>query len=280
MAAAEKLGGVDLILTSPPYPTARPGHYGGDAPADFTWADYQELGDLVARTLKPGGFCALNIDGPVRAWRGKSFGSERSLIAFRLALDWAERVGLRYVEHCAYVRPGIPGRFGPRWRSGWEPVHLFQRVGAEGFFDPKGYTLAALKPDRVQRKGRFRSASRSEHVYSGPQYRTGETKMLTTAFSTLPARRKCEQNGHPAVFASDFAEAYVRCYCPPGGLVCDPFVGSGTVAIAAAQSGRHFIGGDLGARVRDGVQWATIALERATSALPVTQPTAATAQGC
>ena len=60
LAAAEGLGGVDLILTSPPYPSARPGHYGGEASTDFVWEDYQELGDLVARALKPGGFCALD----------------------------------------------------------------------------------------------------------------------------------------------------------------------------------------------------------------------------
>lgn len=195
------------------------------------------------------------------------------MIAFRLALDWAERVGLRYVEHCAYVRPSIPGLFGPRWRSGWEPVHLFQRPGARGFFDPRGFTLAALKPDRVQRKARFRSATRTHHVYKGAQYKTGERKLLTTAFSTLPGRKRSDQVGHPAIFATDFAEAYVLCYSPPDGLVCDPFLGSGTTAIAAAKHGRRCIGGDLGTR-EDGTRWAELALRRAQAATP---PTGATA---
>jgi peptidoglycan/xylan/chitin deacetylase (PgdA/CDA1 family) len=54
LLACEALGGVDLIVTSPPYPDARPGQYGGDASHDFTWTDYQRLGDHVARALKPG----------------------------------------------------------------------------------------------------------------------------------------------------------------------------------------------------------------------------------
>ena len=33
----------------------------------------------------------------------------------------------------------------------------------------------------------------------------------------------------------------VEC-CPPGGVVCDPFMGSGTTAIACRKKGRRFIG--------------------------------------
>ena len=35
---------------------------------------------------------------------------------------------------------------------------------------------------------------------------------------------------------------------PPGGILGDPFVGSGTVAFACHRHGRRFIGGDLGIR--------------------------------
>jgi DNA modification methylase len=33
--------------------------------------------------------------------------------------------------------------------------------------------------------------------------------------------------------------------CPPGGVVLDPFVGSGTTGIAALSEGRNYIGIDL-----------------------------------
>jgi len=68
---------------------------------------------------------------------------------------------------------------------------------------------------------------------------------------------------HPAPFTRHIAEVQVLSYCPPGGLACDPFVGSGTTAIVAARHGCGFIGGDLGARERDGRRWADIARERA-----------------
>ena len=258
LLACEALGGVDLIVTSPPYPDARPGQYGGDASHDFAWEDYQRLGDHVARALKPGGFASINIDGPVRFWRSKKIGSERSLIAFKLAIDWAERVGLRYVEHCAYVRDGAPGLFGDRWRSGWEPVHVFQRPGAAGHFDVTGFTVDSLHGGAVRRADHYRSSK-------GGVQKTGETRVvgdrrtITTAERLSPVR----MNDHPAPFSSFIADAFVLCYSPPGGLVCDPFMGSGTVALSCARNGRSVIGGDLGARETDGRRWADIARERA-----------------
>ena len=62
---------------------------------------------------------------------------------------------------------------------------------------------------------------------------------------------------HEAPFCSDFADDYVLCYSPPGGLVGDPFVGSGTVAFAVhrAGDGRRFTGGDLGVRKMHNGRW-------------------------
>jgi hypothetical protein len=265
LLACEALGGVDLIVTSPPYPDARPGQYGGDASHDFTWPDYQRLGDHVARALKPGGFAAINIDGPVRFWRSKKIGSERSLIAFKLAIDWAERVGLRYVEHCAYVRDGAPGLFGDRWRSGWEPVHVFQRPGAAGHFDVKGLQLPSIQAGQHHGHSFQRSSTGARGNLEGRI--TAPTKSLTSAITGHVNCSTVDQS-HPAPFGQWLADAFVLCYSPPGGLVCDPFMGSGTVALSCARNGRSVIGGDLGARETDGRRWADIAKERAESVTP------------
>ena len=263
-----ELGGADLIVTSPPYPDARSGQYGGDAPHDWTWPDYQALGDAVMAGLRPGGFCAINIDGPVRHWR-KGVGSERSMIAFRLALDWAERVGLRYVEHCAYVRDAAPGVFGDRWRSGWEPVHVFQRPGPSAV-DMGAYRLPAVQAGVRQASKRMRTGSgwnaTAAHV-------TAPTRTLTTAIAS-PLNSGYIDQAHPAPFSHLLADAFVLCYSRPGGLVCDPFVGSGTVAISAAKHGRQFVGGDLGERLEDlergrtRARWADVARERMLAAVP------------
>lgn len=48
-----------------------------------------------------------------------------------------------------------------------------------------------------------------------------------------------------APFPLDLAVFFVKSFCPPGGVVCDPFSGSGTTCDAAVQHGRRFIGCDL-----------------------------------
>jgi hypothetical protein len=50
--------------------------------------------------------------------------------------------------------------------------------------------------------------------------------------------------GHPATFAQAFAIDAVNVWSNPNDLVCDPFTGSGTVAVACRGLGRHFVGAE------------------------------------
>jgi hypothetical protein len=59
------------------------------------------------------------------------------------------------------------------------------------------------------------------------------------------------QMGHPlaheneAPFPQDLAAFFVRSFCPPGGITCDPFAGSGTTLAAAVHWGRRALGCDV-----------------------------------
>lgn len=278
-----EIGGVDLIFTSPPYPTAQVGakgregapvrDYGGDTPKHFVWEDYQRLGDYCFRALKPGGFCIVIVDGPIRTVR-KEVGSERSLIAFELAIDWAKRVGFRFVEHEAYLRDGPPGDFFPRRRSGFEPMHLLQRPGARGYYSAWAATMPAKYVGQLKKtacgnrmwKGKVPTGKRGIAYVQQAQQRTMTTAMKANDGSCAVYRAHIDGE-HPATFTQHIAYAQVVSYSPPAGLVCDPFNGSGTTGIVAARHGRSFIGGDLGARERDGRRWADIGRERAEAAM-------------
>ena len=50
---------------------------------------------------------------------------------------------------------------------------------------------------------------------------------------------------HEAEFPEELARRVIRLYSPMGGLVLDPFVGSGTTTAVAAQTGRRWIGIEL-----------------------------------
>jgi hypothetical protein len=53
--------------------------------------------------------------------------------------------------------------------------------------------------------------------------------------------------GHPAPFPVELPARLIELYTYRGDLVLDPFAGSGTTAVAAVRSGRHFAGYDLDA---------------------------------
>jgi hypothetical protein len=53
-----------------------------------------------------------------------------------------------------------------------------------------------------------------------------------------------QSNPHPSVKPVAVMRWLIELLCPPGGVVLDPFLGSGTTAVAAAEAGVHCIGID------------------------------------
>jgi len=58
-------------------------------------------------------------------------------------------------------------------------------------------------------------------------------------------REHAERVDHPTQKPLEIIERMVKASCPPGGVVLDPFMGSGTTALAARHAGRHFTGFEL-----------------------------------
>jgi site-specific DNA-methyltransferase (adenine-specific) len=58
-------------------------------------------------------------------------------------------------------------------------------------------------------------------------------------------RQHCEREDHPTQKPLEIVERMVLASCPEGGIVLDPFMGSGTSAVAALRHGRRFIGFEL-----------------------------------
>ena len=69
---------------------------------------------------------------------------------------------------------------------------------------------------------------------------------------------------HYAAYPSRLAEICIMGGCQAGGIVLDPFIGSGTTALAARRIGRNFIGCDLSPEY--------VAIARARLAQPYTPP--------
>ena len=51
--------------------------------------------------------------------------------------------------------------------------------------------------------------------------------------------------GHPAPFPEELPKRLIEFYSFEGNVILDPFIGSGTTAMAALNSNRHFVGFEL-----------------------------------
>ena len=205
----------------------------------------------------------INVDAPVREWR-KGFGTERGFHPWRMMLDWAERVGFRVPDRLAFGKDGVPGDFWG-FRNDWEPLLWFQKPGN------------AYRPDHTavskyvggwstQSKGsRGRRSRGTTGATEGPNsIRQGSTRRRGTYWNYgncgngSTGAPDIEAENHPARWPFKLAEDIVRCFCPPDGLVVDPFCGAGTTGAAAIAHGRRFVGGDLFVNAK-GEPWASVA---------------------
>lgn len=75
-------------------------------------------------------------------------------------------------------------------------------------------------------------------------------------------RQDAEREDHPTQKPLAIIERMLLASSPPGGLVLDPFLGSGTAAAAAAVHGRRFVGFELNS------EYLAIARERVAAVMP------------
>lgn len=80
-------------------------------------------------------------------------------------------------------------------------------------------------------------------VKGKPRVCKSQAQFKSDIWRILPDR----ENDHPAPFPFALADNCIALSCPNGGncLVCDPFTGSGTTAVAARSRGHRFVGFEI-----------------------------------
>jgi site-specific DNA-methyltransferase (adenine-specific) len=222
---------VALVVTSPPYFAGKEyeealGH--GDIPA--TYLQYLDMLGAVfeecVTKLEPGGRIAINVANlgrrPYRSLSSDVVSIlERDLkLLLRGEVIWQKARGS--AGSCAW------GSF----QKATNPVlrDLTERVviASKGRFD-----RALSTTQREKDKLPFRSTLAREQFMDG-----------TTDVWEMPPESARRVN-HPAPFPVELPLRLIDLYTYEGDLVLDPFMGSGTTAVAAVRAGRHFVGYDL-----------------------------------
>jgi site-specific DNA-methyltransferase (adenine-specific) len=98
----------------------------------------------------------------------------------------------------------------------------------------------------VASKGRFdraltRARRQAEGLPHQPTIPTDEFLEATLDIWEIPSE-SARKIGHPAPFPVALPRRLIELYTYQDDLVLDPFMGSGSTAVAAARTGRHWVG--------------------------------------
>jgi len=221
---------IDLVVTSPPYDSLR--NY-----EEYTF-DLHKTGKEIYRILKNGGVCAIVIQDQT-----KNFA--KSLTSFRTTVDWVDNIGFKLFECTIYRKHGIEGAWWKqRFRVDHEYIMIFFKGNRPQYFNKENLKIPSKHAGKTMTGSGNRRTDGS--VSKTTTIKINNMKCRGTVWDYLMAGDKDKlKNKHPAVFPDKIPYDLINCFCPPDGIVLDPFNGSGSTVVSAKKLSRKFIGCDI-----------------------------------
>ena len=221
---------IDLVVTSPPYDNIRT--YNGFR------LDLHATGEQIYRLLKDGGVAVMVI-------QDQTIDFGKTLTSFKTIVDWCDNIGFKLFECIIYRKNGSEGAWWVnRFRVDHEYMPIFLKGAKPQYFDKEGLKIPSKHGGKVMTG----SGSRRTDGTTNPRVTRpiNPMKCRGTVWDYLMAGDKNPlKRKHPAPFPDQIPFDFIQCFCPPGGIVLDPFMGSGSTAVAAKKLRRNYIGFDI-----------------------------------
>lgn len=224
-----KENSIALVVTSPPYFAGK--EYEESLGQDGVPGSYFEYLELLRevfqeckRVLEPGGRIAVNVANlgrrPFRSLAGDvtQIVQDLGLLLRGEVVWWKGRAAGGSCAWGTFQRPS-----NPVLRDVTERIV----IASKGRFD------RAMKPEVRERQGYPSAATISRD----------EFLEATTDLWEIPPE-SATRVGHPAPFPVALPKRLIELYTYEEDLVLDPFIGSGTTAVAAIRTGRSYVGFD------------------------------------
>ena len=231
-------GSVDLWFTSPPYADARA--YSRIHPDRYVDWFRPYAASMLAAT-KDTGWLVLNIKNRVAP--GGPLRGQRHPYVYELVLE-LQRQGWRWLETYIWSKPNaVPGRFGPRTKDSFEYVYAFAK-GPKPYFDLDAIRVPyRTAPAEIARRKLDKLGRRNTDAGFGRDRTTTYLRGGADPGNVVSVPQTYNQHngagGHTAAMPEALAGFFVQACSPGGGVVLDPFAGSGTTAVVARRLGRR-----------------------------------------
>ncbi len=164
------------------------------------------------------------------------FGSMRFLAT---VFGEMEAAGFRYAQDIVWQKQNGTGFHNDRFRRVHEHAVQFYRGRWADLYRETQYTMDA-RPKVVRRKTR---PTHTGHIDAGHYVSQDGGPRLMRSVIDVP-----NEHGralHPTQKPLGILAPLIAYSVPPGGLIVDPFVGSGSTGIAASMLGRRWLGAEL-----------------------------------
>lgn len=228
---------IDLIITSPPYADNRKNSYQGVPIRQYVeW--FLPISNQLKRVLKPEGSFILNI-------KERSVNGERQTYVLELVLAMKKQGWLWTEEYIWHKKNCYPGKWPNRFRDAWERCLHFTkqkkfRMFQEAVMVPMG-EWAQKRLEKLSETDRIRDESHSLSGF-GKNVSNWLGKKYVYPTNVLHMATECANRNHSATFPISLPSWFIKLFTQGGDVVLDPFVGSGTTALACIELNRHYIG--------------------------------------
>ena len=215
---------VDLVVTSPPYDDLR--KY-GNVGVGWNFEIFKECAVEIHRVIKRGGVVVWNVND--RVVKGS-----RTATPFRQVLYFME-LGLNLNDTMIWVKTNpMPTVRQPRYAPCFEYMFVFSK-GAPKTFNP------IMRPCKCGGKT-YNSTCKNMDGESGRTHKTFNINKETIDNNVWEFAIAQNKTPHPAVFPYELPYRHIKSWTNEGDIVLDPFMGSGTTAVAAMDLKRRYIG--------------------------------------
>lgn len=228
---------VDLVVTSPPYADSRKRTYGGIHPDHYVeW--FLPISLELKRVLKPTGTFILNI-------KEKTVKGERHTYVIEMILEMKKQGWLWTEEFMWHKTSCHPGKWPNRFRDAWERCLQFNKQRHFAM-----YQDSVKVPVGKWAKTRLKNLSETDKRRDNSRVGSGFGKNVSNWLNrdmvypsnVLHMASETGNKNHSAAFPLTLPQWFIRLFSQEGDLILDPFLGSGTTAVAAHLLGRHYVG--------------------------------------